>query len=441
MLAARANDGRYGPYRFAEIGRDRPVPVQADRPPIGQPVRLGRPGQAVPAGEPGAVPHGGAERADERRLHQGLQRGEGARRQDRQRAHPGAGGVAQFHNLNPVELLNRTFRTLAVEKKLTLVEQARLFAMLSMTNADSLITCWADKGHWSFWRPNTAIRRRIATATRTPPPTRRGRRCSRPRLPGSPVRIQLCGGRVHARRQSLLRHGRDGLQPRQDRAGRADVTRNYARFSDVINEAIDVRIYHGVHFRTADVQGAQLGQNVAEWIAARSSSRRPPRLGLPNTGAGGGGGHLPVGWLMLALTARSSPARRRAPAPRRAPGLTADGGVEDRTIADPPGAGHVPLGVVGAAADDHAVLAAGVLGKPFSPRPCLPPSGGRRPGGARPASPPPGRVLRRRTQPKKPWVVFMGLAPVRPYRLDPAWACGCNGGHASAAGLALAAAR
>ena len=75
-----------------ELGGDRPVPVQADRPAHRQPVRLDRRGPAVPAGEPGAVPLAGAERADERRLRQGLRRGEGAGRGDRQRAHPGPGG-------------------------------------------------------------------------------------------------------------------------------------------------------------------------------------------------------------------------------------------------------------------------------------------------------------------------------------------------------------
>jgi hypothetical protein len=37
-----------------------------------------------------------------------------------------------------------------------LVEQARLFAMLNMAAADSLINCWSDKAFFSFWRPITA---------------------------------------------------------------------------------------------------------------------------------------------------------------------------------------------------------------------------------------------------------------------------------------------
>ena len=82
--------------------------------------------------------------------------------------------------------------------------------------------------------------------------------------------------------------------------GAAGATRHYARFTDVVRDVIDVRVYHGVHFRTADVQGAQIGQDVAEWIAARHFQPRPPRRGLPATGAGGGGARLPAGWLALA---------------------------------------------------------------------------------------------------------------------------------------------
>ena len=59
---------------------------------------------------------------------------------------------------SPPEMYNRTFRTVAVSEGLSLVEQARLFAMLNMAGADSLINCWDDKARWSFWRPMTAIR-------------------------------------------------------------------------------------------------------------------------------------------------------------------------------------------------------------------------------------------------------------------------------------------
>lgn len=45
-------------------------------------------------------------------------------------------------------------------------------------------------------------------------------------------------------------------------------TRSYTRFSQVTGDAIEGRILTGFHFRTPDVQGAQLGENVASWVSA-----------------------------------------------------------------------------------------------------------------------------------------------------------------------------
>lgn len=40
------------------------------------------------------------------------------------------------------------------------------------------------------------------------------------------------------------------------------VTRDDARFTDVPKDTIDARVLLGIHFRTADVQGARLGKEV-----------------------------------------------------------------------------------------------------------------------------------------------------------------------------------
>ena len=45
-----------------------------------------------------------------------------------------------------------------------------------------------------------------------------------------------------------------------------DVTRRYRRFTDVIDDTMDARVWQGIHFRTADVQGARLGRDVARWM-------------------------------------------------------------------------------------------------------------------------------------------------------------------------------
>ena len=43
-------------------------------------------------------------------------------------------------------------------------------------------------------------------------------------------------------------------------------TRTYQRFSDLSWDTVDVRIYQGIHFRTADEVGRRQGRQVAEWV-------------------------------------------------------------------------------------------------------------------------------------------------------------------------------
>ena len=42
-------------------------------------------------------------------------------------------------------------------------------------------------------------------------------------------------------------------------------TRSFARFSQAIEEIVDARLYSGIHFRSADVQGARIGRQVARF--------------------------------------------------------------------------------------------------------------------------------------------------------------------------------
>lgn len=49
--------------------------------------------------------------------------------------------------------------------------------------------------------------------------------------------------------------------------------RRFARFSDARTEIINARVWGGIHFRTANVQGAVLGRKVARYV--RTNYFRP----------------------------------------------------------------------------------------------------------------------------------------------------------------------
>ena len=119
---------------------------------------------------------------------------------------PEQDAIARFFNVNPLELLNRTFRTISETEGLSLVEDARLFAMLNVAGADTIINCWNDKRFHAFWRPITAIRegdddgnKRTIGDTELDP-TRADPAVRRPR-----VRVQLHGRVTDERRQGVLR--------------------------------------------------------------------------------------------------------------------------------------------------------------------------------------------------------------------------------------------
>jgi hypothetical protein len=49
-------------------------------------------------------------------------------------------------------------------------------------------------------------------------------------------------------------------------SNKSGTTRSFDRFSDALKELIDARVWSGIHFRTADTQGAVLGNKVAHYL-------------------------------------------------------------------------------------------------------------------------------------------------------------------------------
>ena len=51
-------------------------------------------------------------------------------------------------------------------------------------------------------------------------------------------------------------------------------TRSYRGFAEAVDEIVDARVYSGIHFRKADVDGAELGERVArDGLAAQLRAR------------------------------------------------------------------------------------------------------------------------------------------------------------------------
>ena len=183
--------------------------------------------------------------------------------------------TAMFFTANPVEMYNRAFRTFAVDRNMKLVDQARLFAKLNLAGADAVIGCWDDKAATTFWRPITAIQKETTTPTagRSGTPTWNSLVPSPP-YPDHPSGYNCVTGAFMHTAQDFFGKKKVEFNLVKITAGQPDLTRNYERFTDVIKDTINARIWLGIHFRTPDVQGAELGEDVANWLDRRFFDKR-----------------------------------------------------------------------------------------------------------------------------------------------------------------------
>jgi PAP2 superfamily len=170
--------------------------------------------------------------------------------------------AARYWAENPPATWSRIFRTLAAQEGLTLVKNARLFAMLYLTAADALISVWDDKAYWSFWRPITAIQEADTDGnSRTEPDAAWLPLIATPPYPEHPSGHTGLSGSIVKTLQQFF--GTD--KAAWSDTNNAGLTRSFTRFSHAIDEIIDARVWSGIHFRTADEQGARIGRQVARW--------------------------------------------------------------------------------------------------------------------------------------------------------------------------------
>jgi hypothetical protein len=174
--------------------------------------------------------------------------------------------LADWASGNPFGMVNRGLRDVARARGLSTSQQARLFVMTSVSSADALIACWENKDHWLVWRPQTAIRH--ATEDGNPATVADPNWTSfipNPGYPDAPSGFNcLVSGTMNAARAYF---GTNWVSMTLTSTGAVPVTRRYRQFSAVIKDAIDGRVYVGLHFRRADEQGAWLGMKVARWVA------------------------------------------------------------------------------------------------------------------------------------------------------------------------------
>src|SRR5947207_8166852 len=185
--------------------------------------------------------------------------------------------AAIFWQDQAMALWNGIFRTLAANQNLNIVDSARLFAMENLAAADAQIGCWNDKYYYWFWRPITAIREADTDGN---PDTQADPTWLPLFDPATPVCNPLFPlftppfpdhPSGHACATSAVVHTLENFFGTDNIAfsafsNKSCTTRSFDRFSCALKEVIDARVWAGIHFRTADTQGAVLGNKVAHYL-------------------------------------------------------------------------------------------------------------------------------------------------------------------------------
>jgi hypothetical protein len=187
--------------------------------------------------------------------------------------------AAVFWQFAPIALWNPLMRGLADRYDLDAADQARLYAMVNLAAADGAIACWNDKYRWTFWRPRAAIREAdtdgnaatiadpnweslFAPSTATTPPL------GTPPFPEHPSGHGCLSGAVLDTMADFFGTDKVAITVVSGRSlnGVPIAPRRFDRFSHAVKEIIDARVWGGIHFRTADVQGTVIGKKVAHWL-------------------------------------------------------------------------------------------------------------------------------------------------------------------------------
>jgi len=152
-------------------------------------------------------------------------------------------------------------RAVSAAKNLSIADNAKLFAMLSMATADSQIAAFAEKYRRPHWRPITAIRAGVAASE---PVLERDAAweplLGTPPHPEYPSAHAVFSGAAEA----VLSHwlGGDDIVVSATYPPLFGVTRSWRKLSQITAEVEDARVWGGIHFRSADRDGVEVGRRI-----------------------------------------------------------------------------------------------------------------------------------------------------------------------------------
>jgi hypothetical protein len=171
--------------------------------------------------------------------------------------------TALFFSDIAVGSVQASLRDLVTRRHMDISDSARLFAAADLSLADAIGVSWDSKFHFGFWRPITAIQ--LANTddnSETDVDVNWQPLITTPPYPDYTSGLTTVVGALTRSLTRVLGTKRIDLWITSAAAG---VTRHY-KFAGQLNaDAVDARVWSGIHFRTADVVGNTMGKKVGDW--------------------------------------------------------------------------------------------------------------------------------------------------------------------------------
>jgi hypothetical protein len=174
--------------------------------------------------------------------------------------------ASRFWSVNFFTQWNEAVRHLADQRVTRIGDKARLFALVAFAAADSQISVYETKYLYNYWRPITAIQHGDFDGNLLT----RGDAGWTPFIQTPPYPDYSSGANcLAASITGVLRHffGTDkvAMSIWSTAPGLTTNPRQYKRLSDIEEEMVDVRIWQGIHFRTAEDVGRVQGSRIGHW--------------------------------------------------------------------------------------------------------------------------------------------------------------------------------
>jgi hypothetical protein len=170
--------------------------------------------------------------------------------------------VALFYAASsPTQVFNQAAQQVALEQGGSLSQNAHALALSNMAMSDSLVASFLNKYHYNFWRPETAIHAGATDGNpKTEPDPSYAPFITTPCFPSYPSNHGSAG---NAAAEVLRRiYGEAGHSITLTNPAVPSIVLQYTSFKQITDDISDARVYGGIHFRTDQEAGADLGRAV-----------------------------------------------------------------------------------------------------------------------------------------------------------------------------------